>query len=77
MPVWKLRMLFYKATDQRRFADTTATVNDNKFKLIRFVQLIQRRKFTLSADKHGLHPPIAATRIAYSITKYSISQNQD
>ena len=58
-------------------ADTAAAVDHYKFKLIRFVQLIQRRKFTLSADKHELYPPIAATRIAYSITKYSISQNQN
>lgn len=36
---------------------------------------IQRRKFTLSADKHGLHPPISTTRIISSITKYSIPQN--
>ena len=48
----------YKATDQRRFTDTAAAVDYNKFKLIRFVQLIQRRKFTLSADKHDWCPPI-------------------
>ena len=38
-------------------SDTAAAVNHDKFKLIRFVQLIQRRKFTLSADKHdGILP---------------------
>ena len=39
-----------KLADQRRFADTAATIDYNKFKLVRCVQLIQHRKFTLSAD---------------------------
>ena len=64
-----------KLADQRCFANTATAIYYYKFKLVRCIQLIQRCKFTFSADKHGLHPPIAATRIAYSITKYSIAQN--